>query len=73
MTPLAPKYYINYKLMKKKVKLFARQIKAGGLERRYVLIDFSIILITRSEVTLDLCLGQPRLAYQVKAGYDDGR
>ncbi|KAJ0559113.1 putative SPX domain-containing protein [Helianthus annuus] len=37
-------YYINYKLMKKKVKQYARQIEAGGLERRYVLKDFSRML-----------------------------
>ncbi|KAI3704824.1 hypothetical protein L1987_75053 [Smallanthus sonchifolius] len=52
MTPLAPKYYINYKLMKKKVKQFARQIKAGGLERRYVLKDFSIMLDNQDDFML---------------------
>ncbi|KAI3676190.1 hypothetical protein L1987_85791 [Smallanthus sonchifolius] len=30
-------YYINYKRMKKKVKQYARQHEAGGLEHRYVL------------------------------------
>ena len=38
------RYYINYKLMKKKVKQYSRQIEAGGIERRYVLKDFSRML-----------------------------
>ncbi|CAA2957317.1 SPX domain-containing membrane At4g22990-like isoform X1 [Olea europaea subsp. europaea] len=37
-------YYINYKLMKKKVKQYANQIEAGALDRRYVLKDFSRML-----------------------------
>ncbi|KAK4486435.1 hypothetical protein RD792_009111 [Penstemon davidsonii] len=38
------RYYINYKLMKKKVKQYANQIEAGAVERRYVLKDFSRML-----------------------------
>lgn len=30
--------------MKKKVKQYARQIETGGIERRYVLKDFSRML-----------------------------
>ncbi|KAL6501637.1 hypothetical protein OROGR_026770 [Orobanche gracilis] len=37
-------YYINYKLMKKKVKQYSNQIEAGALDRRYVLKDFSRML-----------------------------
>lgn len=38
------RYYINYKLMKKKVKQYANQIEAGALDRRHVLKDFSRML-----------------------------
>lgn len=37
-------YYINYKLMKKKVKQYAQQIEEGAQDRRYVLKEFSRIL-----------------------------
>ncbi|KAJ8560394.1 hypothetical protein K7X08_022254 [Anisodus acutangulus] len=37
-------YYINYKVMKKKVKEYADQIQAGSLNQRYVLKDFSMML-----------------------------
>ncbi|KAG6416306.1 hypothetical protein SASPL_123733 [Salvia splendens] len=37
-------YYINYKLMKKKVKQYSNQIEAGALEQRHVLKDFSRML-----------------------------
>ncbi|CAH8358592.1 unnamed protein product [Eruca vesicaria subsp. sativa] len=37
-------YYINYKLMKKKVKQYGRQIEVGSLDRRHVLKDFSRML-----------------------------
>ncbi|KAK4389355.1 SPX domain-containing membrane protein [Sesamum angolense] len=37
-------YYINYKLMKKRVKQYASQIEAGALDRRHVLKDFSRML-----------------------------
>ncbi|KAL8520372.1 hypothetical protein ACS0TY_011052 [Phlomoides rotata] len=42
-------YYINYKLMKKKVKQYANQNQAGTLERRYVLKDFSRMLDNQIE------------------------
>ncbi|XP_059651490.1 SPX domain-containing membrane protein At4g22990-like isoform X2 [Cornus florida] len=37
-------YYINYKLMKKKVKQYARQIEIGDDNHHYVLKDFSRML-----------------------------
>ncbi|KAK9079689.1 hypothetical protein SSX86_001362 [Deinandra increscens subsp. villosa] len=42
-------YYINYKIMKKKVKQYACQIETGGYERRYVLKDFSRMLDNQIE------------------------
>ncbi|KAL2525088.1 SPX domain-containing membrane protein [Abeliophyllum distichum] len=42
-------YYINYKLMKKKVKQYANQIETGVLERRHVLKDFSRMLDNQIE------------------------
>ncbi|XP_071692268.1 SPX domain-containing membrane protein At4g22990-like [Rutidosis leptorrhynchoides] len=54
-------YYINYKLMKKKVKQYARQIEAGGLERRYVLKDFSRMLDNQIEKTVLFILEQQGL------------
>lgn len=38
------RYYINYKLMKKKVRQYANQIQDGALDRRHVLKDFSHML-----------------------------
>ncbi|CAA7018559.1 unnamed protein product [Microthlaspi erraticum] len=37
-------YYINYKLMKKKVKQYGQQIEVGSLDRRHLLKDFSRML-----------------------------
>ncbi|KAI3914879.1 hypothetical protein MKX01_018048 [Papaver californicum] len=37
-------YYINYKLMKKKVKQYAQQIEVGAQHRRHVLKEFSRML-----------------------------
>ncbi|XP_056173980.1 SPX domain-containing membrane protein At4g11810-like isoform X2 [Syzygium oleosum] len=37
-------YYINYKLMKKKVRQYAQQIQVGTQDRRHVLKDFSRML-----------------------------
>ncbi|KAA8515990.1 hypothetical protein F0562_019169 [Nyssa sinensis] len=37
-------YYINYKLMKKKVRQYARQIEVGDQNHHYVLKDFSSVL-----------------------------
>ncbi|KAM3321887.1 SPX domain-containing membrane protein isoform X1 [Capsicum chacoense] len=42
-------YYINYKLMKKKVKQYSNQIKAGALDLRHVLKDFSRMLDNQIE------------------------
>lgn len=38
------RYYINYKLMKKKVKNYVQQIEVSEQRREYVLKDFSRIL-----------------------------
>ncbi|RVX09062.1 SPX domain-containing membrane protein [Vitis vinifera] len=40
-------YYINYKLMKKKVKQYVQQIEGGAQNRRHVLKDFSRMLDTQ--------------------------
>ncbi|KAK4802168.1 hypothetical protein SAY86_000371 [Trapa natans] len=42
-------YYINYKLMKKKVRHYAQQIEAGVEDRRHVLKDFSRMLDNQIE------------------------
>ncbi|CAA3011670.1 SPX domain-containing membrane At4g22990-like isoform X2 [Olea europaea subsp. europaea] len=42
-------YYINYKLMKKKVKQYANQIETGVLDHRNVLKDFSRMLDNQIE------------------------
>nr|GEX44033.1 SPX domain-containing membrane protein At4g22990-like [Tanacetum cinerariifolium] len=54
-------YYINYKLMKKRVKQYSRQIEAGGIERRYVLKDFSRMLDNEFDeilLIIGICLNQ---------------
>jgi hypothetical protein len=38
------RYYINYKLMKKKVKHYGQQLQQGEKDRRRVLKDFSKML-----------------------------
>lgn len=38
------RYYINYKLMKKKVKQYVERIEVSSENREYVLKDFSSIL-----------------------------
>ena len=38
------RYYINYKLMKKKVKQYGQQLQQGEKDRRRVLKDFSKML-----------------------------
>lgn len=38
------RYYINYKLMKKRVRQYAQQIELGTQDRRHVLKDFSRML-----------------------------
>lgn len=35
------RYYIDYKMMKKRVRQYAQQIEVGAIERRHVLKDFS--------------------------------
>lgn len=45
MVTLTPfRYYINYKLMKKKVKQYVQQIEVSEQSREYVLKDFSRVL-----------------------------
>ncbi|KAL2547496.1 SPX domain-containing membrane protein [Forsythia ovata] len=59
-------YYINYKLMKKKVKQYANQIETGVLERRHVLKDFSRMLDNQIEkIVLFLLEQQGILASRV--------
>ncbi|GJT32679.1 SPX domain-containing membrane protein-like protein [Tanacetum coccineum] len=61
-------YYINYKLMKKRVKQYSRQIEAGGIERRYVLKDFSRMLDNEIEkIVLFLLEQQGLLASRLDA------
>ncbi|KAK2994825.1 hypothetical protein RJ640_018807 [Escallonia rubra] len=54
-------YYINYKLMKKKVKQYAHQIEVGALERRHVLKDFSRMLDNQIEKIVLFMLEQQGL------------
>ncbi|KAG4171668.1 hypothetical protein F383_01628 [Gossypium arboreum] len=54
-------YYINYKLMKKKVKQYAHQIEVGTLERRHVLKDFSRMLDNQIEKIVLFLLEQQGL------------
>ncbi|CAI9784524.1 unnamed protein product [Fraxinus pennsylvanica] len=59
-------YYINYKLMKKKVKQYANQIEAGALDRRQVLKDFSRMLDNQIEkIVLFLLEKQGLLASRI--------
>ncbi|XP_017236367.1 SPX domain-containing membrane protein At4g22990 isoform X1 [Daucus carota subsp. sativus] len=61
-------YYINYKLMKKKVKQYARQIEVAALERRHVLKDFSRMLDEEIEkIVLFLLEQQGLLASRIAA------
>ncbi|CAA6663372.1 unnamed protein product [Spirodela intermedia] len=60
-------YYINYKLMKKKVKQYSQQIKVGGQERRHVLKEFSRILDDQIEkIVLFMLEQQGILASRIK-------
>ncbi|GLT40455.1 hypothetical protein SLA2020_145920 [Shorea laevis] len=54
-------YYINYKLMKKKVKQYAIQIQVGVLDRRHVLKDFSRMLDNQIEKIVLFLLEQQGL------------
>lgn len=54
-------YYINYKLMKKKVKQYAQQIEVGAQDRRHVLKDFSRMLDNQIEKIVLFMLEQQGL------------
>ncbi|KAL6349525.1 hypothetical protein AAG906_034182 [Vitis piasezkii] len=54
-------YYINYKLMKKKVKQYVQQIEGGTQNRRHVLKDFSRMLDTQIEKIVLFLLEQQGL------------
>ncbi|XP_047177649.1 SPX domain-containing membrane protein At4g11810-like [Vigna umbellata] len=54
-------YYINYKLMKKRVKQYAQQIQLETLDRRHVLKDFSRMLDNQIEKTVLFLLEQQGL------------
>ncbi|KAG9149255.1 hypothetical protein Leryth_003240 [Lithospermum erythrorhizon] len=59
-------YYINYKLMKKKVKQYANQMENGSLDRRHVLKDFSRMLDNQIEkIVLFLLEQQGQLASKI--------
>ncbi|XP_042011601.1 SPX domain-containing membrane protein At4g22990-like [Salvia splendens] len=51
-------FYINYKLMKKKVNQYARQIEVSEHNREYVLKDFSRVLDSQIEKTVLFLLEQ---------------
>ncbi|XP_059441581.1 SPX domain-containing membrane protein At4g22990-like isoform X1 [Corylus avellana] len=54
-------YYINYKLMKKKVRQYAQQIEVGTQDRRQVLKDFSRMLDNQIEKVVLFLLEQQGL------------
>ncbi|XP_015901882.1 SPX domain-containing membrane protein At4g22990 [Ziziphus jujuba] len=54
-------YYINYKLMKKKVKQYVHQIEVGTQDRRHVLKDFSRMLDSQIEKIVLFLLEQQGL------------
>ncbi|WCJ26151.1 SPX domain-containing membrane protein At4g22990 [Euphorbia peplus] len=59
-------YYINYKLMKKKVRQYAHQIEVGTQDRRHVLKDFSKMLDNQIEkIVLFLLEQQGHLASRI--------
>ncbi|XP_031284158.1 SPX domain-containing membrane protein At4g22990-like isoform X2 [Pistacia vera] len=55
------RYYINYKLMKKKVKQYGQQIEVGAQDRRHVLKDFSRMLDNQIEKIVLFLLEQQGL------------
>ncbi|XP_044477079.1 SPX domain-containing membrane protein At4g22990-like [Mangifera indica] len=55
------RYYINYKLMKKKVKQYGQQIQVGAQDRRHVLKDFSRMLDNQIEKIVLFLLEQQGL------------
>lgn len=59
-------YYINYKIMKKKVRQYSNQIEAGALDHRHVLKDFSRMLDNQIEkIVLFLLEQQGALAGRI--------
>ncbi|XP_073042930.1 SPX domain-containing membrane protein At4g22990-like isoform X1 [Primulina eburnea] len=52
------KYYIDYKLMKKKVKQYANQIEAGTLDHQHILKDFKRMLDNQIETVVLFMLEQ---------------
>ncbi|WVZ13874.1 hypothetical protein V8G54_011440 [Vigna mungo] len=54
-------YYINYKLMKKRVRQYAQQIQLGTQDRRHVLKDFSRMLDNQIEKIVLFLLEQQGL------------
>ncbi|XP_058221764.1 SPX domain-containing membrane protein At4g11810-like isoform X2 [Rhododendron vialii] len=54
-------YYINYKLLKKKVKQYAHEIEIGSLDRRRVVKDFSRMLDIQIEMIVLFLLEQQGL------------
>ncbi|KAE9459535.1 hypothetical protein C3L33_08592, partial [Rhododendron williamsianum] len=54
-------YYINYKLLKKKVKQYAHEIEIGSLDRRLVVKDFSRMLDIQIETMVLFLLEQQGL------------
>ncbi|XP_077235013.1 SPX domain-containing membrane protein At4g22990-like [Tasmannia lanceolata] len=54
-------YYINYKLMKKKVRIYAQQIQIGVQDRRHVLKEFSRMLDNQIEKIVLFLLEQQGL------------
>ncbi|KAI4315357.1 hypothetical protein L6164_028176 [Bauhinia variegata] len=61
-------YYINYKLMKKKVRQYAQRIQLGTSDRRHVLKDFSRMLDNQIEnIVLFLLEQQGSLASRIAA------
>ncbi|KAF1899434.1 hypothetical protein Lal_00019562 [Lupinus albus] len=60
-------YYINYKLMKKRVRQYAQQIELGTQDRRHVLKDFSRMLDNQIEkIVLFLLEEQGLLASRIE-------
>ncbi|CAL0333300.1 unnamed protein product [Lupinus luteus] len=60
-------YYINYKLMKKRVRQYAQQIDLGTLDRHHVLKDFSRMLDNQIEkIVLFLLEQQGHLASKIE-------
>ncbi|CAN6246582.1 unnamed protein product [Urochloa humidicola] len=60
-------YYINYKMMKKKVKQYVQQTQTGGKNREQVLKEFSRVLDDQIEkIVLFLLQQQGHLASRIK-------